>query len=1002
MPIEIQKSPNTLNPFSISDLVSSLITIKKDEGKKAKLEEQVVSLTKSLLRARQFPQFSGTITSYQFQLEKVQEELSNHTKSIHYQRQLSAQAEINFDAVLSKPKSNSETDAISEKVEKLQSRIDELQKPRESCGPNGPHEQLQNAQDDVHNFRETLNSSSQSLAEFKTKMTRVEDTLHYLHKDPEFTVHAMRQMTRIANSVEYVAKQDGKMKSHISKLQTEMSAANRNNEEKFHLFEEMAQSLEDALKVLSESTESEVTTVKKATEAFIEQGNGRISGIETNLGKLTSDRENIAAKTSKDVVQLGSYMEAQKQQLEGRIAAEEEHLNGLMRAQESNILNGPGAPRGAMRLEDTVKRHDSLLGKIQHIHSNAQDAYFNQMEEIRNAQRLVELAWRNQHEEISKKLDNLTATVNDKAFATENSVISDQLKTQLQDHKEEVKKGLDGLVQIPNAVKKCEARIETQHTALRSLETRYTNLTTGDLVTQMAREMQTMYPSVGQLSQQLTDTRADIDLKLSAHDSEIQNLTTEVLHLKPEFEFAKEEIAKVGAAIHRANAERELNKSQADMNDLNKPELSPEELDALKKYPDCLLKISQIEEQIEAMRSIIGEHGGDLKNRLQEFSNLNHKYEIQQDSVVELSESLDQLSDTFNQRQQEHQDVIKSVGKIDVMRENVHNNTLQLEKVVADFESLARDLSSKNETENFEGLQLRLIRLEDSLSVDPWGSKHTKDLQDIQSRLKELEDLKQDAPEEPKDTKDLEDIQSRLKKLEDLKQDAPEKPHPDILEEHINYLNEQGDKMKGYLKRMRLVEDWAKAMGYDPKKSVVPDKPIEQRVEARETPRSWSSGRSLTPSNPAGNTISSTFPKGPSLGIHTPTPRKPEAWQANNASSPPNVLDLTVKGQASHSSVVLTSRQQSPTGNLAQPRQVQALKGKRRRDSVGFDSERSTPEPTSVSGSSPASSFSSLSKREIKEKKDKERERMEKRARRQERKAEEAREEARKAKKRKV
>lgn len=979
MPTEVQKSPNTLNPFSISDVVNSLITIKKDEDKKAKLEEQVVSLTKSLLRAKQFPQFSGTITSYQFQLEKVQEEVSNYTKSIRYQRQLSAQAEINFDAVLSNPKSNSETDAISEKVGKLEAKIDEFQKQRESCVPNGPRGQLPNAQDGIHNFRETMNSSSQSLAEFKTKMSRLEDTLQNLHKDPEFTVHAMRQMTRIANSVEYVARQDGKMKSHISKLQAEMTAANQNKEEKFHLFEEMAQSLEDTMKVLSESTESEMNIAKKAIETFIEQGKERISGIETNLGKLTSDRANIVTKTSNDVVQLGSYMEAQKQQLEGRIAAEEEHLNGLIKAQESNIRNGPGAPRGAMRLEDTVKRHDSLLDTIQHIHSNAQDAYFNQMEEIRNAQRLIELAWKNQHEDISKKVDSLTATVNDKTIPTENPAISDQLKTQLQDHKEEVKKGLDFLAQIPTAVKKCEARIETQHTALRSLETRYANLTTGDLVNLMAREMQTMYPSVGQLSQRLTDTRADIDLKLSARDSEIQNLTTEILQLKPELELAKAEIAKVGADINKANAERESNKSQAETNELNKPKLSLEELDALRKYPDCLLRISQLEERIENMRSIIGEQGGYLKNRLEEFSDLKHKYEIQQDSVVELSESLDQLSDAFNQKQQEHQDVIKSVGKIDVIRENVHNNTSQLEKVVADFESLARDLSTKNETENFEQLQLRLTRLEDSLSTDSWGSKHTKDLEDIQSRLKKLEDLKPDALEEPKDTKDLEDIQSRLKTLEDLKQDSPEKRNADLLEEQINCLKEQEDKMKGYLKRVRLAEDWAKSMGYDPKNSAVPDKPLEQRVEARETPRSWSSGRSLTPSNPAGNTISSTFPRGPSLGIHTPTPNKPEPWQANHASSPPNVLDLTVKGQASHSFGVLTSRQPSPTGGFAQPRQVQALKGKRRRDSVGLDSEGSAPETTSISGSSPASSFSSLSKKEKAEKKEKDK--QEKRAR---------------------
>ena len=1000
-PTKIQHTPSRSNPLPILDLINSLIKVNKDEEEKVRLEKEKASLTKSLQRAKQFPQFSSAITSYQCQLDKVQDELANHTKAMSQHKSLSEKAQNNFTTVFSQPKPHPELEQMPDKVKKLEFELSELKTAHDSFATKDPSEQLRKALEDIEKFRTTTRSSEQDLTEFRGRLQSIEASLEGCAKESGVLEQPMIHMHPIAKSVDYQADPDGKLKSRVSQLEADMNEPGKKAEEKLAILEQMVQEVEDNLKVSNEKLDERIFAMEGGLKHSDEHHGKRLSEIEENLKKLKSDRERLAKDKSTNFAQIGTDLDAQKQQIEKKIATQENLVNSL-KAQRQNIANGSlvssqaqtpttqgvGEPRFTQLVRE-VKKHDELLKGIQRIHSDAHDAHFKEMTKVHNTQKSNEELWTTKYNETLGKVDGLTNQIKGLATKQECQAISTQVQTHLGQHRtqiqtqlgqqlEEINRNPQAVNEISETVSKLEGWVDGHKTAIRSLEQRWQNTTSEGLVLNMARAMNEMYPSVGQFGQQLKDHRTVMDNKFSkletgnnSFKAEMQNLLGEIRNDQKELKKAKADLAEAKTVIEKAQANVKAHENakspQAETNNSQKAQLSPEQLKALEDLPILRQKVSGLENNLGRIETTISNHGIDLQQRLQQMSRLENHIQTQTISFEDLSEKVDQ-------QQGGYEDVAKSTEKIDPLSQKVDGHAEELKKVLKEVKDLGEAAQKRNaEINDLNALRSRLDSLESlNQAAKERDAADTNGLNELCSRLDTLEGWRETAAEQgTTDNNVIEELRSRLKELEDLNESGGQlnaslkkdlDPQTGTSQARTAHEKELDEKMRGFLKRLRTAEDFMKTLGFDPKSppaSNPPDseKPADQSTDKRETPQPSQNGRSLTPSRPATTSISSTFPLGPSTGDRQSMNPAGPANKNRSPVNPPKEPRQKSQTPSAPRSSQLNSRQTSRSRDFAKSRLVQNIKGKRRRDSEGADSEKST----SQSSPAPSSSAASLS-----------------------------------------
>ncbi|KAJ5865047.1 uncharacterized protein N7529_006963 [Penicillium soppii] len=1036
-PIEVQNSPVCSDSFSISDLVNSLIKGHKEQDEKVRLQKEVASLTKSLQRAKQFPHFAGATRSYQSQLERVKNDLANHTKAMGKNKAHSDQAQNDFNTVLSRLKPNPELDQLPVVVKRLESELSDLRKAHDSPAANNPSETFRSALKDIETFRLTAKSSDEELQGLRRKLQGIEVSLQGCLKGTGVLEQFMAQITRIASSVDYSLKREGLLTSRISKLRTDMNANDKTTQETLSLFDQMVQEIEDNLKAAHEGIDGQILDMQKNLKSSDGELGKRLSELENNFGNLKSNRQELTNQRSTTLAQISTDFDARRRQNAEEIAAMEHRLS-LLSARKQSLDNGDlisfraqnpttqgGLDPWMARLEENLKKHDLLLEGIQRIHAQAHDAHFKEMDKLTKTQESHRKSCTDRYGETLKKVDGLALKIQDLPSKQEISEMSSTIDTTLKGHLKDVQGKMDELINNLQPVTQTQLKeyrdevnerlqtvatihrwLDSHGTAIRSLEDRWNNTTSEPMVAEMTRAMHEMYPHIGKLAQQFLDHRTAMDTNFSNLENanalcreELQNFLADHRKDQEEINKAKADLVEAKTLVQKVQADLKTyetaQKSQPETNDSQQTQLSPEQLKALYDLPTLLQNVKTLEDQFESLNSTTKTHGTELQARLEKMIEMQNQLASQTNSLVELSEKVDG-------QQEGYDEVAESVKKLDPLNKKIDDYTSQvdnfhgqiaflnqaaIQRDTVDLNALQSRLDAlegwKNaaveqdttETDGFSGLRSRLDALEEwKKTAAEQDSTQTNDSRSFRSQLESLKGLNQAAAQQDiLNDSVIKELRSRLKELEELNEAGGQlnaslnkdlDPKTDTAQEPTEREKERDDKVKGFLYRLRKLEDFLKTWGYDPKnfpisdkptdkrtnsnKGLVSDKAINQRVDNLDTPRPSQNGSSLTlRTAPASNSDPSS--NGPTVVHHLPTiitePTPPIKKEPGRKSKTPSATPLS---------------SQPSFGDVAKPRQVQNLKGKRRRESDVTESARTTPESFSLP-SSPAPSSSAAS-----------------------------------------
>lgn len=924
------KSPSYQGASFISDLVNSLIKVNKCEEEKERLQKEIVSISKNLQRAKQSQQFPSVIAHFQQQLDAANDELANHVNSIIQHRSLSNQAQDTFNSILSQFKPQPQLEKIPERVENLESTIKVMaQGPAPTTSGDNPMK----GNAEIGTVQMDMRGRDQDIAELKGKL----DKMQHAMENPNGLEEALEYMKRIANSVTLQSKWRGQFTNKMSSLEDEVKAADKKLEDKISIIKKMVDTIEEELRTSNQQIETNISDLGGKLKTTNEQVEGKLSSIENDLKSLNTKRQNLNNSASTRFSQIGTDFEAQMVHATEQITAQEDLLASL-RAKQQNLDNGgqlsseatPTPHSGVLTrvasLERRVQTQADLLNNIKNLHQDVDVIRVAELTALRQHQESSQTSLQTKQDDTLKMVEDLTSkseemTNNQTTLAVALDQLRASLPKDLEQLRNHLQSGLNGfenrlapVSDLTQAVTKCEGRIESLNRAIRSLETRYTNITTGDLVNSMAHAMQQMYPSVDQLSQQLTAYRTEIEAKISA--------------LKIDADAFKVDTETFKADTQKAQASAEM--SQA-------AQVSPEQLQTLTQLPTLLQQVKDLSDKLVPIERLISEHSDELQKNLELRSELHNRITAQDDTIggiVQKGDDQDEKIET----------ITESTKKIDSLINTVDAHILQLEEVRQTIDKLTKAAAEGNATacDDLDKIRIRLESLE--------GRSETEDevLDELRTQLEDLKDRN------TTDDCDFGKLKEQVKALEDRKP-------PVSLEQ----FTEQGDTVKMYIKRLRNAEDIFKALGAGAKISEMVDKLLEEHGDGEETPPSQTpqpqpNGRAFTPKPTA---TPKTVPKDPSIGGYQIQPNG--NGQADNPTPSVSKSNHSAiqAGQSPQTLSGLSNRHQSPySGKSAEPRQVQHLKGKRRVSSViDSDDERNTTESSSVVESSPAPSSSAPS-----------------------------------------
>ncbi|CAG8002719.1 unnamed protein product [Penicillium olsonii] len=825
MSTETPSSASFSNAPSILDIVNSSIQLKEHETERSRLEKEITSLTKRMQKASQSPQFSNTVTSYQCQLHKAKDELTELKNLISQKRTFLARAESRFSGVSSEPKPDSRIDMLTSELESMRKE----------------------ARADASQIRETISQTEQK--------------------------------TRI------------------------------NNQEK----------VKDAIMGVLKNRDTEIQAIRNDLETLKARLQDQPSGIKKDTPSDAVLHGNLSQNMGNDAARLDPETEARRNALSERIAAEEEHIRGLKAlrgAQQQIVPTGSRATRdmeesALTELRKVTQRHDGMLEGIQKIHSNAQETLSKRLEDmqvelhgLKTNMTKVENAQKS-HFDLSEERDRTHAKAMESSqteFAQNFGKLARQVDVNMANKAEvlniqnqlnatakgfeETKTTVDSLL---HNMKKCEDLDLTHSRALRSLESRYTNLTTGDLVNAMAQEMQKMYPSMGQVRQEMGQSkkafnelaqRVSISEKQGATKVDVSQMRANLAQIQLEHTAGMEAMRTIQKEQSDSKEQLEKAKALLEMNGSQNSNLAPDQLVALQGLSALTPKLHEMSEAYEKFTDLnaiihrydetllryddtlhrndhtLHEHGEDLKRhnetlsrhddalraRLEESSTLENKFETMNGCIEELSENVDKLKG----KNQDFSELGQMIGALEKRLDNP-TCTTRHERLDADVKGLLD--ARTTQAESAAKLEKKIERLENMITCGDIQA-HVTDRKNFEKIRKETDELK--------------------KKVESV--------------EKVNH------ECNGFCNRLRMVEDGLEDLRKKMSAggSAKPNTPISQRVEA------------------------------------------PQSQLKKQ-----QTLSKLIGSQGSQSSV--------PGGNL-EPRQLALVKEKRSRESFGTDSGVSTPE----------------------------------------------------------
>ncbi|KAJ6179686.1 hypothetical protein N7519_010147 [Penicillium mononematosum] len=976
-----QNAPSRQGALSISDLVNSLVKLNKCEEEKERLQKEIGSITKNLQRAKQNQQFPSVIALFQQQLDAAKDELANHVKSIAQYRSLSNKAQDSFNSTLSQFKPQPQLEKIPERVDNLESTIKGM---GQGPGPTGSGDNPMKGNTEVGGVQTDMRSRDKDITELRGKLDKVEHALEH----PNGLKEALEYVGRIANSVNVQSKRSGRFMDQISSLEDEVKAADKNLEGKIAAIKKIVDTVQEELENSNQRLDTNISDLGSKLKSTNELVESKLSSIESDIRTLDTQRHNLSNSTSTQISQIETDFEAQRRQATEKITAQEDLLASL-KTQRQSLDNGgrlsseaTPTPHSGMftrvvSLEKRVQKHADLLNNITNLHKEVDVMRVGELAALKQNQELSQKSLQTRQDDTLRKVEDLTKK-SEEMTNSQTTLSADfnqlraslpesleRLRNNLQSELDAFKTSLTPVSDLAQAVTKCESKIESISRGIRSLENRWNNITTGDLVNSMARAMQEMYPSVDQLSQQLTAYRSEIEARISTLKSDADAFKADAEMLKTDTSQLKADTQKAQADAQKAQASAEMSRA---------PQVSPEQLQTLTQLPTLLQQVKDLSDKLVPIERAIQEHSDELQRNLVLRSELHNKVEAQDDTIGGISVRAEDQVGVL-------ESITESTDQIGPLINKVDAHISKLEAVQRTIDELTGTAAEGNPTASgtLDAIRIRLKTLED------WSKTEGKDRANLRTQLKSL---KEDA--------DLDALRAKLKDLKDRKEaednnftglqeqvEALGKREPPVS---LEQFTAQGDEVKMYIKRLRKAEDTFKVLGKGLGKgeSIVEilaqwakeeqEEEKEEGIDGPETPQPQSNGRAAFTPRPTATP--KTVPTGPTLGAYQPVELNVKGHAGNPT---PSV------SKSNHTAVQVRQPSQTPSGpssshpspyggKSAEPRQVQHLKGKRRVSSVtDSEDERSTAESSSVVESSPApssgpSSFTPGSSRKDKKK----------------------------------
>ncbi|CAI7650319.1 unnamed protein product [Penicillium palitans] len=950
---ENQSAPSRQGASLISDLVNSLIKVNKCEEEKERLHKEI--------RAKQSPQFPSVIALFQQQLDAAKDELANHVKSITQHRSLSNQAQDNFNSTLSQFKPQPQLENIPGRVEKLESTINGMGQGR---GPTNKGDNPTQVDTETERLQMEMRGRDQNIAEINGKLEKVQHAL----ENPKGLEEALEYIQKIANSVAHQSKWKGQFTDKMSSLEVELKAADKKLDDKISIIKKMVDTVEEEVKVSNQHLETNISDLGCELRTTNEQLQGKLSSIETDVKSLSTTRLSLKNSASTRVSQIETDLEAQRKQATEEITTQENLLASLM-TQQQNLDNSgrvssettpiphSGVVTRVVSLEKKVQNQADLLNNIKNLHHDVDVIRVGELNSLRQDQESRQGSLETTQNDTLKKVEDLTRKSEEMTnIQTTFHKTLHQFRVSLPANFEQIQKhvqtGLDGFEArlapvsgLTQALTKCESKIDTVSRAIRSLETRYSNITTGELVNSMAHAMQQMYPSVDQLSQQLKAHRTEVEARFSA-------LKKDADAFKADTESFKADTNQFKADAQKAQADAQKIQPSAERSEA--AQISPEQLQNLTQMPILLQQVEDLSDKLAPIEILINEHSEELQRNLELRSELQNKVTAQYDTIEGISEKADEQGVEIGNITESTQHISPLIEKVDA-----HISKLQEVRQTVDelTEGAAkRDVTASNNLDKIWERLEKLAKLETRSGIED------EVLDDLRGQLKNMESQNTTADQGLKDVrKKLQDLEDRnatenkdLGKLRDQLKALEDREPPVSLEK----FNEQGDEVKMYIKRLRSAEDIFKALAGGAKTSDVIAKMEEESIDGKETPQPQPNGHAFTPRPTA---TPKTVPMGPTLGGYQPVQFSVKG-QADNSTPTGSKLNhsSTQARQPSQTPSGPSNSHPSPySGKSVEPRQVQHLKGKRRVSSVmDSDDDRNSIESSSVLESSPAPSSS--------------------------------------------
>ncbi|OQE25670.1 hypothetical protein PENFLA_c008G04221 [Penicillium flavigenum] len=976
---ENQDAPSHQGALSISDLVNSLVKLNKCEEEKERLQKEIVSITKNLQRAKHNQQFPSVIALFQQQLDAAKDELANHVKSIAQYRSLSNKAQDSFNSTLSQFKPQPQFEKIPERVDNLESTIKGM---GQGPGPTGSGDNKMKGNTEIGGVQTDMRSRDKDITELRGKLDKVEHALEH----PNGLKEALEYVGRIANSVNVQSKRSGRFMNEISSLEDEVKAADKNLDGKIAAIKKMVDTVEEELENSNQRLDTNISDLGSKLKSTNELVESKLSSIESDIRALDTQRHDLSNSTSTQISQIETDFEAQRRQATEKITAQEDLLASL-KTQRQSLDNGgrlsseatPTAHSAVLTrvvsLEKRVQKHADLLNIITNLHKEVDVMRVAELAALQQNQELSQNSLQTRQDDTLRKVEDLTKkseemTNSQMTLSTDFNQLRASLPGSLERLRNHLQSELDGfktclspVSDVAQAVTKCESKIESISRGIRSLENRWNNITTGDLVNSMARAMQEMYPSVDQLSQQLTAYQSEIEARISVLKSDADAFKADTEMLKIDTNQLKADTQKAQADAQKAQASAEMSRA---------PQVSPEQLQTLTQLPTLLQQVKDLSDKLVPIERAIKEHSDELQKNLELRSELHNKVEAQDDTIEGMSLRAEDQVGVL-------ESITESTDQIGPLINKVDAHISQLKAVQRTIDELTGTAAEGNPTASgtIDAIRIRLKTLEG------WSKTECKDRADLRTQLRSL---KEDA--------DLKALRAKLKDLEDRKE--TEDNNFTELQEQVKALENrkppvsleqftaQGDEVKMYIKRLRKAEDTFKVLGKGLGKgeSIVEilaqwakeEQEEKEGIDGPETPQIQSNGRAAFTHRPTATP--KTVPTGPTLGTCQPVELnvKGHAGNPTPSVSKSNHTAMQVRQPSQTPSGPSSSHPSPYGGKSAEPRQVQHLKGKRRVSSVtDSEDERSTAESSSVVASSPApssgpSSFTPGSSRKDKKK----------------------------------